>query len=444
MTIDLAETLAKAGTELASGDARAAFLTLRPILDFPAAALADGAALARAMAGFSQIASAIAGSEFGATIDRVAHHPDDVQALYDAGYALYEQRLFGIAATLLARANDLAPGQPAIVTELSAALEARLDYATAALLIEASGLAEQDAMVAYLSGFNRIMVGDVDGARERLDQLGRVDDPEIAHVREALRGKVARALALREAGIDLDQNALTAWHAILNGTLLTHESPYGHDEPMHGRYGYISDTPALMREGIDHALAVLEDGGHRPPRIIAAPDRASSILARAFAQVSGLPCEAWSRSSGAGLVVAWNLDAVEDRVFLAALQDHRPGQVLFAHATAWVDPFPYAPDITTFLAQTITHPYLGGGLRVDPETQQVVHTDPDTRDEDALGSEIAASAREPESAVPREVVLTIARVLGTLPASERIGLQRTTGQRLRQRAGSPIQSNRFT
>lgn len=60
------------------------------------------------------------------------------------------------------------------------------------------------------------------------------------------RQSLRRAHALAEAGVDIGELALTAWHAILDGTLLLHESPYGHDDPMHGRYAYVSDSAGLV------------------------------------------------------------------------------------------------------------------------------------------------------------------------------------------------------
>ena len=101
----LSEVLAKAEAELAAGDPRAAFGSIRSVLDYPAAELDDTRAMATALAAFARIAAAIAGPKFGAVVGRVAARPNDPEALYKAGYALYEQQLFGIAATLLARAK---------------------------------------------------------------------------------------------------------------------------------------------------------------------------------------------------------------------------------------------------------------------------------------------------------------------------------------------------
>ncbi len=84
----------------------------------------ERAELQRGMGAFGQVAAAVAGSELAGKVHRVVARPDDPQALYDAAYALYEAGVFGVAATLLHRANGIAPGQKGIVTELAACLEA--------------------------------------------------------------------------------------------------------------------------------------------------------------------------------------------------------------------------------------------------------------------------------------------------------------------------------
>ncbi len=439
----LSSSLAEADAALAEGDARTAFTAMRGVLDYPAPALDDAAAVGRAYAMFSRIAAAIAGPQLGEIMDRVAASPNDIDALYDAGFALYEQRLFAMAATLLERADRLAPGRPKIVAELSSALEGAMFYGAAALTVDRSGLADQDPMLAYLSGFNWLMVGSVERAANRVEQLPATEDPTLAHVFDALGGMVRRAQALAAAGIDVGEHALTAWHAILNGTLLTHESPFGHDEPMRGRYAMVADSPGLMREGIDRLARIVAATALRPQQVVAAPDRSSQLLAMAVARVLELPLVHWRDGEPTGIVVAWNLDTVGDDAFLAAHQAHRPGTLLFAHASDWVEPFPYAPDVTTFLGQTIMHPYSGGALRVDPVTGQVGPAEPDQRDDAALVEEIVAAGINSPSETPVDDVLAIDRALAGLPEVDRLGVRCTRGRRPRQRTGSPVQSNRF-
>ena len=196
-----------------------------------------------------------------------------------------------------------------------------------------------------------------------------------------------------------------------------------------------------MRQGIERVGRVLADRALLPARVVAAPDRASRILAGATARVLDLPLVHWAGEETAeGLVTVWSMDAVGDAAFLQALKDHRPGQVLFVHASSWVDPFPYAPDVTTYLHQFVTNPYTGGALRVvEGET---VRAEPDPRGDDALADEIAASGDGDGSRSTIEHVLAVARAISGVEEVHR-GFGRTFGPRLRARAGSPVRSSRF-
>ncbi len=435
-------TLTEVNAKLAAGDAIAAFQTLRPAIEFPGTAVRDPAELGRALEGFASIATVIVGAEFAAMVRTTASRLDEPQALYDLAYQLYEQRLFGVAATLLARANELSPRTPAILSELSAALEGMRHYGHAAMLLDASGIVDGNAHLAYLAGFNWLMSGGVEEARARLDGMGEVSDDTLRHMRQSLEGMVVRAETLGRAGVDLGEHALTAWHAAINGTLLLHESPHGYDQPMRGRYAYVSDSPGLMREGIERLKAMIGPRLASYGRIVSAPDRASRILALAASQMLGLPLEG-DVSRVPSIVVVWEMDSVEDAAFFQALKEHRADQLLFVHAASWLEPFPFAPDVTTLLYQAITHPFLGGALRHDPTLGRVVPAEPDPRDEGTLASEIVAATNADASQTPVERALDVRRALSGLPDTCALGIDRKAGFRTRQRAGSPVQSAFF-
>ncbi|WP_236519926.1 hypothetical protein [Sandaracinus amylolyticus] len=433
--------LEEAERQLAANDVQGAYRALRAVAGYPATGLDDRALFARAATLLAELSRRFGAGPLAETIAKIAREPDDVRALYDAGYGLYEQSQFDLAATMLARANRLAPGQSAIVSELATALERLMRSGEAALLLDASGTPERDPFCAYLSGFHWIMSGELEVPRERVALLAGLDDERIVFMRRALEGMLARAGALIAAEITLDDRSLTAWHAVLSGSLLLHESPHGHDHPMRGRYAFVQDSPPLMREGIERLVTVIE----RPSRVIAAPDRASRILARATATRLGVPCIDWSAGveRGEGLVVVWSLEAIEDSTFLRAMHMHAPGQRLFAHASCWTEPLAYAPDVTTILYQSITHPWTGGAMEVDPATQQITRASPDPRSDDALAAEILATKSEDESVTSRDRVIAIARALASLPEAYRLGLHRASGQRWHQRLGGPVPSARF-
>lgn len=437
------DPIARARQHLAEGDATGALRALRPAIDYPADA-EEKARLVSALELLTEILRALGSEPLADRIAAVVAAPDDARALYDAAYSLYEQQAYAVAATLLSRANRLVPGAPEIVTELSANLEAMMAYGPAMLTVEASGLVGSDPMCTYLHGFMAMMTGQVEVARGRADDLARFEGAQTRGLRDALVGMVARADAVHRA-VPLHDRQLTGWHAVIQGTVLLHESPFGFDEGMNGRYAFISDSPGLMREGLMRMQAVLAAAGRTLSRVVAAPDRASRVLSRAAAALLGLPLEPWSPGRGAsGLVVVWDLDAVGDGAFLGALRQHTSDQLLFAHASSWVNPFPFAPDVTTFLYQHVTHPWTGGALCVDPETQQAVRAEPDLRSEEALAQEILDAGVADPSHGPLAEVLDVTRALAVPAPEHRGGIYRTSGHRLRQRAGSPVPSSRFS
>ncbi|MEZ4411078.1 MAG: hypothetical protein R3A52_32045 [Polyangiales bacterium] len=436
-----ADPVSDARAALAAGDARAAFVALRPALAWNTLPDDDAAWTAR-LSLFADIARAIAGDALAARVRASASAPSNPQAHYDLGYALYEQSLYDVAAAVLMRANRLAPGQKPIVTELSACLEGTMQYGVAALTLGASGLHQSDPMCAYLYGFNSLMSGDLDAARAALPRVVG-GDATTSTMRDALAGMLARADAIH-AVAPLGDAELTGWHAAINATVLLHESPHGLDAGMHGRYAYVGDSPGLMREGVERLLTLLHGEGIAVPRVVSAPDRASQILAAALAATARARWSVWSAGdTQPGVVCAWDLDAVGDAGFLQAMRFHAPGQVLFAHVSRWVEPFPYAPDVTTLLAQTATHPYTGGAMRVDPKTHAVAPAEPDTRDTAALAGEVTVAPITDPSARGVDVPQRVARSCRSLSPDARLGLHRASGHRARQRAGGPVTSNYF-
>jgi len=230
---------------------------------------------------------------------------------------------------------------------------------------------------------------------------------------------------------------------VLDGNVLLHESPFGYDEPMRGRYAFVADSPGHMREGIERLGVVLRVANRTMTRVVSAPDRASRVLGLAAAKILGLPFEEWTKEGKThGLYVAWNLSTVEDGEFLAQAQHYAADRVLFAHAADWVDPFSFAPDVTTFLCQTVTHPYVGGAL-IAGEGGNVAPAPPDTRSDAELVAEIASTAVSEEGMTKLAQVEAIVSALMNVETEYATGLYRTSGVRLRQRAGSPVSSARF-
>jgi hypothetical protein len=76
----------------------------------------------------------------------------------------------------------------------------------------------------------------------------------------------------------------------------------------------------------------------------------------------------------------------------------------------------------------------------DPEVQG----ESDESPEDVLAARIIAATGEHESAGTEEQLASLVAAARRLGGDHAAGLFRTDGQRLRQRIGSPVWSNRFT
>ncbi|MBS2033915.1 hypothetical protein JST97_02955 [bacterium] len=440
---DVDERLRKSREFLDQGQARQSYQELNRLFTATPEALEDRHPFTQAVGLLAELTRSFGGGELSQKLGQVALLPDSVEGLYEAAYQLYEECQYAPAACLLTRANRLAPGQPELVSELVANLHGLMLYARAAEVLDQSGTCQNEAVCAYLSGYSRMMSGDIQGARERLELLAGELPPQVSAMRDALAGMVARAEALEGADIPLGERSLTAWQSVISGTLLLHESPDGYEDAMRGRYCFVQDSPGLMKTGLERLQAILPLVGFAPDRVLSAPGRQSQVLARATARLLGLPFMDWQAGlEHTGLVVAWSLESVQDESFWRALHQHHPGARLFVHASCWTEPFGYSPDFTTLLYQHITDPWTGGALRMDPETGQLGPAPPDERDSESLAAEVLRAEPEQSASSP-QLLKAVAVALQSLDTEHHPGFLRNHGLRLRQRAGNPVLSNHF-
>jgi hypothetical protein len=426
------DAIARARAALADGGPPAAFAALRPALEFPGT-VDDPARWSEALLLFARIAAGLGHGELAAQSERAAAAPDDAEALFTLGYGLVEAALEGVAATVLTRADRLAPGTAEIVGELAAALEGCGRHAEACgVLRHNRALVEEEAVLTYLLAFNATMAGDLDEARRVLPVLRRLAGPEEAWAPPRIERYLARADAVRGTA-PLDGDDLRGWHFVLTGGLLLHSSPHGRDQGMRGRYALLQDQEELCREGIARVEAALGALGLSPPRVLLLGDRDSAILGRAAAAALGLPAAPWSPDEP-GLIVAYNLAAAAEAESLRA---HRPGQVLWAHAVCWTELQPLAADLVTLVHQFNRSPW-GARLGFDPETRTQREIPPVMGTPEELGARVAALSVPPEALADVPALTRLAAVARPLAAA----LQ-DTGERDRQFPGSPVKSSRF-
>ncbi|GAA0450638.1 hypothetical protein Aca07nite_54830 [Actinoplanes capillaceus] len=414
--------LAEASERLDAGDlngAIRALLTAAP--GAPTAELAALLARAGRLAGFDDLAEAA---------DAVLSDPGDAVFLYQLGWACIERGISRIAIPLLEASLEAAPGRRQIVTELVAAYEDDYRYGDAVAVLEANDAGLQDWPDRYLLALNSVMSGDVDRARQVTGRLAPAP-PDWAHAHKRLFGMLERA---RTVPGMLDHQALRSWHYVLNGGVLLHLSPYGFDEPMRGRYAYLSDSLAALRRTIDRLRVVVEAVGSSASTVSLLPDRGSLIFGLALASALDLPAQPYEPGRHDTIVAAYDLSALT--VPLSTLVERTSGTLLVEHATSWTDPVPLAPDATGLLYQSLV-PAWGERMRflAGGEPEQVPADD---RPVEELAAAVGETTPDEDEVAPGDTSADLAAFAAGLA-----GRWPLTGRRDRLWSPGPVSSARF-
>jgi len=422
--------------QLAAGDAGAALREFRWTVWYPRMVPPDE--LVDALGVLGRIFAALGRTELAQRAAHASVDPLDPDGLYDLGYHLIEDGLPAIAATVLRRCLDVVPGSEQVLTELCAALERHLAYADARRLLEAHPeLVESRFLCRYLLAYNAAMSGDLDTPRRLLPTLV----PEEP-VHEGMAARIAALVARADqiTGVTaLDLRDLRGWHYVITGGLLTHLSPHGFDEPMHGRYAWLQDSLPRIRIGLEQLRAVLAAWGESPACVYAPPGRDHEAVAGAAAALLGVPLAPWPMvgTPAPGLVVVYDLAALSG-ADIERLLERKDDQLLYAHAGCWTEDFPVAPDLVSVLYQHLIAPWEPQlAFAAEGPTGPTPARGPrDERDAATLALDISAASGEPGPDEARDDpagLLAIARAVGR-PAR---------GRRERWWAGGPVPSNRF-
>ncbi len=419
---------------IAAGDDGAAFVRLRDGLGWPAGKAIGDAALPRWLAAVAELAHRRGAGALAQLAADVVRDPDSPDRLYDLGYALIDAGAPDLAASVLWRCLALVGDSEEVVCELASALESALAYPDAfAILGDHAALRARSFLCRYLYAFNAAMSGRLDVVRAALPDL-RPDGDEAQGMATAIAEVVARADRVAGA-CPLDARDLRGWHYVLNGGLLAHQSPYGFDEPMRGRYAWLADSLPRIAFGLDRLAALVRD--RDLPCVYAPPGRSHEIVARAAAHKLALPLAPWPAVGvpAPGLVVLYDLADLAP-ADVERLTPRRPEQVVFAHASPWTHDSPIAPDVTTLLYQSLVPPW-GESTLIDPETREVRTAAADERSAELVAAELAASAGLDEAELAADEPARWAALVAHAwppPAG---------GRRSRLRAGGPVASSRF-
>ena len=414
-----------------AGDDRAAYARLVGRLGWPAGRELAKAEVPRYLSLLGELAGRRDSVELAELAATVVRDPDSPDRLYDLGYALIDAGAPAIAASVLWHCLALVGDSEEVVCELVSALESALAYPDALAILEThAALRARSFLCQYLYAFNAAMSGRLDVTRAVYRELAPSGEDEEA-LRDTIASIVVRADRVAEL-CPLDARDLRGWHYVLTGGLVQHQSPYGFDEPMHGRYAYLADSLERVAFGLDRLAELLR--GRAIPCVYAPPGRDHEIVAYAAAARLDVPVVPWPAIGvpAPGLVVVYDLAELQGAE-LARLVQRRPEQILYAHASPWTADSPIAPDVTTVLYQTLVPPW-GEAMIVDPATRAISTAAPDDRSVEAIAAAIRGSlpAGELEADEPVKWARLVERVWPLPPAP-----------RSRLWAGGPVPSSRF-
>ncbi|MFN6571657.1 hypothetical protein [Dendronalium sp. ChiSLP03b] len=433
----------EASQAFANGEPQQAFQRLRWLLHYPGhPELYQN--WREALSLFAQIGAAIADEAFALKVRRVAEAPNDLQTLYDLGYELIEYSLPEIAATILARANKIAPTQPTILSELVAALEmSRHSSEACRVLRQAPELLEENSLFLYLLAFNALMTGDLVEPKQLLVQLQQNPEPSERWMAERIEEMLQRADVLQ--GITrLDRQDLRGWHFVLTGGILLHLSPYGLDQGMNGRYAYTQDDESRILHGIQRLSTVIDTWNISVPRVFMLPHRDSTILAHAVAQILSCPLQEWTPETceTPGLIVTYDLRQLDSDI-LEQLSQHRPSQMLWSHASCWTQEQWFTADLTTYLYQHNVSPWQER-TGVDPDSDELKQFPAIEGSFEELATRIVKATPDPDELDDLPKLIAIAQAARTVTKeSAKPGAFRQSGQRNRQWLSSPVTSSQF-
>jgi len=428
-------SLSEAEVALRSGDGALACKTVRSVLGYPAGAELATTDFARSLAILSSVGDDVLTRQTRQALCAASADPTDVQALFAVGYLLNAAGLPLVAATVLARANALAPNIAELVNQLVSALGRTGLHPDAYEVLHASRGARQDNWHSRLAySFHALLSGRVIEARQGFALLGPPIDEATRISYEQMTTYFERHGLLSSSRLLHDWN-LRSWHYVLSGGLLTHHSPDSTNRGMGGRYAFRHDTNDLIYEGVTNANRVLESWSMSPPRIVYSNDRSSEVLAHVWHKHTGKPIEPFLAQDldRPGLFVAYDLaEATPD--FVQAVAVRRPRQLLVSHATCWTTQSPVTSDITTLLHETNVAPW-GARLEFSTDTQRLEHCNADSKTPaEVLADGIIATEVSYIAAADLGEVTTLAELVGPPP---------TSGERDRFFVGSPVHSCRF-
>lgn len=282
---------------------------------------------------------------------------------FNFGYGLVEKGLYDPAVSVLKKGVALFPHDEKVLTELVHVYEQKGAYQEAQLvLLSARDLVETSFFSRYLAIFNSIMCRDLDKANELFEgllsllcsaELDLIENYTLMF--ETVKGMLTRGKWL-VSHTPLDDQDLRGWNGVINGNVVMSLSDFG-VETMKGRYGWFQEGAETLFSCIAKLKETLDALGFKPERLLAFPDRDSTILAHAAAQTFGCDVEVYSQETRnlPGLIVGYSSDLITEELFELLWEAHE-GQVFWCHASNWTHSS-VAPDFISYFAEATSPPW---------------------------------------------------------------------------------------
>ncbi|KAK2741068.1 hypothetical protein FQN55_008472 [Onygenales sp. PD_40] len=451
-TNDASEQLKQAKELFKEGNTEGAFKAVKRVLQYPGTGVSETGVFVEALDAFAPISQQLGGdSNIAELVHDAAAEPDNVDSLYELGNEMIKCQLQSMAATVLARAQALAPDEEPVTSTLAVALEKEMRHKDACRVLEASTeLIKTDFICCYLLALNSIMVGKLDRVRELLPVLRQLcgEDDTYEVLPRRMEAMLERASSV-EGVTTLDQHDLRGWHYVLSGGLLLSLAVAGFDDPMHGRFCFIYDNESVCLESIRRLKLVLDQANITPPRVFCVQEHKSALLAKALAETLGCELVAWPENGSRepGIIAIYDSEDIDYTTY-DTMQERPAGQILWTHALKWTRTHTVAPDVVSYLSQFNYSPWHRSppSVKDGKVADQTEADDPATVHPDVLVQRILEAHVEGAGSYfigDTDKLLEFARVTALCPHSSTPGAPCVSGKRGIMFAGSPVPSNRF-
>ncbi|NVK66730.1 MAG: tetratricopeptide repeat protein [Flavobacteriales bacterium] len=335
--------------------------------------------------------NALGGEEEAQLFKNALNDFNSAESFKNLGVHFFQEGHYNLALPFFRKAVQLNPNDSDTVHDLAIVLARRFQIKEAITVLESFD-PTTDFWNYWFWCKLKILAGETDGVESGLNQLTAILDQEpnqeaIRTPREKLE-EVKESLKRFEA-IENPRTDIQDWHFIQYGGVILDYFDETDDFVAGGRYVALWGGNETLKDVIFKLDKHLSNCSISIDRIYALEDRSSQIVGMAIAKHLGKSCETYSAGVDASnvMIVAANTSDFNPYSELSKIGS---GQLTFALNHNWLYPASFSPDIVGFMSQTYSFPWDGGGIKINPETNETERTVPDEREPAKIAEEIHA------------------------------------------------------